>query len=65
MPNLYIDIIEPLGYQAKEKSEEFKIEYGNVINKFSLEFISRFCDTEGNILWEDIVKFGSLATPAK
>lgn len=58
-PNLYTDIIEPLGHQAKERNEQFKIEYDNVINKFSCEFISRFCDTNGKILWEEVIMFNS------
>ena len=57
--NLYTDIIEPLGYQAKEKNEQFMQEYAKVINKFTSEFLGTFCDTEGSILWEEIVKFNS------
>ena len=34
-------------------------EYDKVINKFTFEFIRTFCDTDGNILWEEIVKFNS------
>ncbi len=57
--NLYTDIIEPLGYQAKERNEQFVKEYAKVVNKFTAEFIGKFCDTEGNMLWEEIVKFNS------
>lgn len=57
--NLYSDIIEPLGYQAKEKNEQFVNEYAKVVNKFTAEFIGKFCDAEGNMLWEKIVKFNS------
>jgi hypothetical protein len=57
--DLYTDIIEPLGHRAKEKNELFMQEYAKVINKFNLEFITTFCDADGNILWEDIVKFNS------
>ena len=60
--NLYTDIIEPLGHQAKEKKEEFREEYDKAINRLIVEFIPRFCDTEGNILWEEIVKFNSAET---
>ena len=31
--NLYTDIIEPLGYKAKEKNDQFQAEYAKVINK--------------------------------
>ncbi len=60
--NLYTDIIEPLGHQAKEKNEQFMQEYAKVINKFTAEFIGTFCDTDGSILWEEIVKFNSAGT---
>ena len=59
--NLYIDIIEPLGHQAKEKNEQFMQEYAKVVNKFTSEFIRTFCDADGSILWEEIVKFNSAA----
>jgi hypothetical protein len=57
--NLYIEIIEPLGYKAKEKNEEFFKEYSRVINKFTLGFSKEYCDASGNILWDKIVKFNS------
>lgn len=57
--NLYTEIIEPLGHQAKERNEQFKMEYDNVINKFSGEFINRFCDNNGKILWDEVIKFNS------
>ena len=60
--NLYTDIIEPLGHRAKEKNEQFMLEYAKVINKFTSEFIGTFCDTDGSILWEEIVKFNSSKT---
>ena len=34
-------------------------EYAKVINKFTSEFIGTFCDADGNMLWEEIVKFNS------
>ena len=60
--NLYTDIIEPLGHQAKEKNEQFMQEYAKVVNKFTAEFIGKYCDAEGNMLWEEIVKFNSADT---
>ena len=60
--NLYTDIIEPLGHQAKEKNEQFMQEYAKVVNKFTFEFIGTFCDADGNILWEKIVKSNSAGT---
>ena len=60
--NLYTDIIEPLGHQAKVRNEHFMQEYAKVVNKFTLEFLTTFCNTDGNILWEEIVKYNSAET---
>lgn len=57
--NLYTDIIEPLGYKAKEKNEEFQISYVKVINKFTKEFIDNFCTIDGEIEWNKLVEFNS------
>jgi hypothetical protein len=57
--SLYTDIIEPLGYKAKDKNEQFMEEYSKVVNKFSLEFMELFCDTTGAIHWEKVIKFNS------
>lgn len=56
---LYIDIIDPLGHKAKEKNEQFQIEYSNVINKFTLEFSKEYCGQDGAILWKKLVRFNS------
>ncbi len=56
---LYIKLIEPLGYKARIKNEEFLNSYVRIINKFTLEFSNRFCNSDGDIYWEEIVKFNS------
>lgn len=60
--NLYTDIIEPLGHQAKEIKEQFGEEYAKALNRLTAEFIGKFCDAEGNMLWVEIVKFNSAET---
>jgi hypothetical protein len=57
----FITIIEPLGHKAKERNEAFQIEYGKVINRFTAEFITDFCQTDGTILWDKLVQFNSAA----
>lgn len=57
-PELYVEIIEPLGHQAKQHNEEFIIAYPKIINGFSYQFINEFCDN-GAIDWERLVKFNS------
>ena len=55
---LYLDIIEPLGHEAKQRSEEFNEEYLRVLSDFVIEFQRDFCD--GIIInWEKLVKFNS------
>jgi hypothetical protein len=56
---LYTEIIDPLGYKAKERNEEFLISYSNMINKFTKEFGNLFCMNNGAINWEKLVKFNS------
>lgn len=56
--NLYTEIIEPLGYQAKEKNDEFQKQYAVLINKFTSEFLAEFCP-KGVIDWKKIVELNS------
>lgn len=55
---LYIDIIEPIGYRAKEKNEEFTENYAQIINKLTLEFSQKFC-VDGKINWIKLVEYNS------
>lgn len=56
--NLYVDIIEPLGYQAHVKNELFEKSYAAILNKFTMKFSEDFCEN-GEINWEKLVKFNS------
>jgi hypothetical protein len=59
-PNLYTEIVEPLGHKAKEKNEAFLEEYANIINRFTAEFLKDFCDSQtGAILWDEVIKITS------
>lgn len=57
--SLYTDLIEPLGYKAKENDELFVKAYANQINKFTSKFSQLFCTNKGEIDWEKIVKYNS------
>ena len=61
---LYIQIIEPLGHKAKERNEEFLKAYAKIINKFTFKFSEDFC-VDGEINWEELVKFNSSGTQQK
>lgn len=55
---LYKEIIEPLGYRAKEKNDEFNQEYARIINIFTQEFMNDFC-ISGVIDWNRLVEYNS------
>ncbi len=58
-PNLYIEIIQPLGHKAKERNETFQAEYAKVITRFTGEFIGDFCTPDSAIVWEKVLKLNS------
>jgi hypothetical protein len=57
--NLYTELIEPLGHIAKERNDDFLNSYSQMINKFTKEFTTDFCDFNGAIEWDKIVKLNS------
>lgn len=57
--DLYTDIIEPIGYRAREHNEAFHAERARVANRFTRQFIADFCDTNGDIDWVRLVEFNS------
>jgi len=57
--DLFIKIIEPLGYEAAVKNNEFKISYGTLINRLTKEFLTDFCNEAGSIDWEKLLIFNS------
>lgn len=59
--NFYTDIIEPLGHEAKQRNEAFMEAYEKVVNRFTLEFIGKYCAPDGGILWDNLVRMNSAA----
>ena len=57
--DLYTELIEPLGHQAKERNEAFVLLYTQMINKFTREFSNNFCKKNGDIDWKKLVEFNS------
>ncbi len=57
--SFYTDIIEPLGYRAKELNEAFNEKKTELINKLTKEFLDEFCTNDGKIMWEKIVQYNS------
>jgi hypothetical protein len=57
--NLYTEIVEPIGYRARENNQEFELEYAKVINRFTFEFMQSFCTNDGAINWPKIIQINS------
>jgi len=55
---LFVDIVEPLGHQAKERNKAFWAEYAKIVNLFTREFMDEFC-RDGIIDWDKLVRFNS------
>lgn len=56
--NLYTDIIEPLGYRAKQHNAKFMKQKDKIVNLFTQEFLTDFCH-KGVINWKKLVEFNS------
>ena len=57
--DLYTDIIEPLGHKAKERNAEFGRKRDALANRLTMEFMAEFCNKDGSINWDRLVKFNS------
>lgn len=55
---LYTNIVEPIGYKAKQRNEEFLERYAQLINRLTAEFSQRFCD-DGKINWAKLIEYNS------
>jgi len=55
--DLYKEIIEPIGYKAKEHNDAFNNEKSKIINRFTKLFIDEFCHPSGEINWQKLVEF--------
>ncbi len=58
-PDLYTDIIEPIGYQAQEHNRTFYKQKGQIVNQLTNQFYQEFCDSQGAIDWVKLVQFNS------
>ena len=56
---LYIEIIEPLGHNSKQRNDEFLKSYSEMINKFTIEFSNDYCNKNGKIDWDKLVRYNS------
>lgn len=58
--DLYLKIVKPLGYTARQRHTEFLKEYARIVNKFTIEFSEDFV-VDGKIDWDALVRFNSAA----
>ena len=56
--SFYKDIVDPLGYKAKEHNDCFHLEKARIYNNFTKEFLGAFC-VNGQINWNKLVEFNS------
>lgn len=52
---LYTEIIEPIGYRAKEHNERYEEEKARISNLLTKKFIDHYCLPTGEIDWKRIV----------
>ncbi len=56
---LYTEIVEPIGYRAREFNDKFLQEKPQLVNRLNKEFLAEFCETSGAIDWPSLVKYSS------
>ncbi len=61
--SMYVDIVEPMGYQAKPKNDAFWEAYSRLVNRFTIEFSQQFCGSDGSIDWSRVVALSSARIP--
>lgn len=55
----YIKIIRYMGNKPEEYLEKYRESYDKASNRLIKQFTSNFCDDDGNINWDELVRFNS------
>ena len=63
--SLYLDIIVPLGTDAKNKNEAYMDGYNKRKAGLTVEFIKKYCNADNSINWEKIVRLNAEARKIK
>jgi hypothetical protein len=58
-PDLFVELIGPLGFKAHERNAQFQDSYTQLVNQFTEEFTREFCNAEGAIQWDRLVRLNS------
>jgi hypothetical protein len=56
--SLYTDIVEPIGYRARDHNEDFHQAKTRIIHRFTRQFMDEFCEDD-MIIWQRLVEFNS------
>lgn len=63
--SLYVDIVEPLGADARRHNDEFERAYAVVVNRMTRRVIADFFDADDAIDWPRLLAFNSARTPPR
>ena len=58
-PEFYIKIINYMGNKPEQYLEKYRESYNKASNRLVKQFTENFCDEDGSINWEKLVKFNS------
>ena len=58
-PALYTNLIEPVGYRAREHNESFQARRDRLEAQFIQEFSDGFCHADGTIDWSRLLRFNA------
>jgi hypothetical protein len=56
---LYINLIEPLGKEAKIRNDDFENRYGALLNRLTAQFTRQFCNDDYTIDWHRLLEYNS------
>jgi hypothetical protein len=55
----YLSIVQPLGTDAKSRTDQYHAKYSQVVNEFTKQLLDKFCFQNGEIDWNRLLKFNS------
>ncbi len=54
--DLYTEIIDPIGYRAKEHNQQYMARKAEAANRITRDFVDEYCHSSGAIDWPKLVK---------
>ena len=54
--DLYTEIVDPIGYRAKEHNEQYMARKAEAANRITRDFVDEYCHRSGAIDWPKLVK---------